>query len=115
LHFDGEDGCPGVKLGGTVLRGMTDVEIECLPKDLPEFIAVDVSKMEIDDVIHLSEVVIPEGVTLAGADQVDEDNDPMVVTIEVMRGSVDEDEAEESEAGEAPKAEGGAEAAPEED
>ena len=36
LHFDGEDGCPGVKLGGTVLHLMSDLEIECLPSDLPE-------------------------------------------------------------------------------
>jgi len=101
LHFDGEEGCPGVKLGGTVLHGMTDLEIECLPNDLPEFIAIDVSKMEIDDAIHLSEVVMPKGVTLAGADQIDEDNDPTVITIEVMRGS-EADEDEEEGAAEAP-------------
>lgn len=107
LHFDGEEGCPGAKLGGTVLHGMSDLEIECLPSDLPEFIAIDVSNMEIDDVIHLSEVVIPKGVTLVGADQIDEDNDPMVVTVEVMRGSdADEEEEEEEGAAEAPPAEG---------
>jgi large subunit ribosomal protein L25 len=112
LHFDGEDGCPGVKLGGTVLHGMSDVEIECLPKDLPEYIALDVSEMQIDDVIHLSEVVIPEGVTLVGADQIDEDNDPVVITIEVMRGQ-EEDEAAEEGGEEAPGA--GAEPARDED
>ena len=116
LHFEGEEGCPGVKLGGTVLRGMTDVEIECLPKDLPEFIAVDVSQMEIDDVIHLSQVVIPQGVTLAGADQVDEENDPVVVTIEVLRAEPEpEEEGEEVAPDEVPTAEGGEEPASEED
>ena len=109
LHFDGEDGCPGVKLGGTVLHLMSDLEIECLPSDLPEYIAIDVSKMEIDDVVHLSEVVLPKGVTLVGADQYDEDNDPIVVSIEVMRAG-EEDEAATEEGGEeAPKPEQGSE------
>jgi large subunit ribosomal protein L25 len=114
LHFDGEDDCPGVKAGGTVLHGMSDVEIECLPNDLPEYIAVDVSAMEIDDVIHLSQVTIPKGVTLM--EQIDEDNDPMVVTVEVMRAEVEEEPAEEEGApAEEPKVEGGEEPAPEED
>jgi len=107
LHFEGEEGCPGVKGGGTLLRGMSDVEIECLPKDLPEYIAVDVSNMQIDDVIHLSQVVIPAGVNLVGAEHLDEENDPMVVTIEVMRGSVEEEAAEgEAPLVETPKAKG---------
>ncbi|MCG6967303.1 MAG: 50S ribosomal protein L25/general stress protein Ctc [Chromatiaceae bacterium] len=97
LHFEGEEGCPGVKARGTLLRGMTELEIECLPNDLPEYIAVDVSKMEIDDIIHLSQVAMPKGVSLVGWDKFDEENDPMVVTIEVMRGSVD-DEAGGTEA-----------------
>jgi large subunit ribosomal protein L25 len=115
LHFDGEDGCPGVKLGGTVLHGMSDVEIECLPSDLPEFIAIDVSEMQIDDVINLSEVVLPKGVTLVGADQIDEDNDPVVVTIEVMRGQEEEEEITEEGAEEAPGAGEQAEPAGDED
>ena len=107
LHFEGEEGCPGVKGGGTLLRGMSDVEIECLPKDLPEYIAVDVSNMQIDDIIHLSQVVIPAGVSLVGREHLDEENDPMVVTIEVMRGSVEEEAAEEEAPPvEVPKAKG---------
>ncbi len=107
LHFEGEEGCPGVKAGGTLLRGMSDVEIECLPKDLPEYIAVDVSNMQIDDIIHLSEVVIPAGVNLVGGEHLDEENDPMVVTIEVMRGSVEEEAVEEEAPPvETPKAKG---------
>ena len=115
LHFDGEDGCPGVKLGGTVLHGMSDLEIECLPSDLPEFIAIDVSEMQIDDVIHLSEVVLPKGVTLVGADQIDEDNDPVVVTIEVMRGQEEDEITEEGAEEEAPGAGEKAEPAGDED
>lgn len=107
LHFDGEDGCPGVKLGGTVLHLMSDLEIECLPSDLPEYIAIDVSKMEIGDVVHLSEVVLPKGVTLVGADQYDEENDPIVVSIEVMRAAEEDEAATEEGEEEAPKPEDG--------
>ena len=41
LHFINEDACPGAKAGGLVTHNMTEVEISCLPKDLPEFIEVD--------------------------------------------------------------------------
>jgi large subunit ribosomal protein L25 len=109
LHFDGEDGCPGAKLGGTVLHVMSDLEIECLPSDLPEYIAIDVSKMEIGDVVHLSEVVLPKGVTLVGADQYDEDNDPIVVSVEVMRAAEEDEAVTEEGGGEAPKPEEGSE------
>ena len=106
LHFEGEDDCPGVKAGGTLLRGMSDLEIECLPNDLPEFIAVDVSAMEIDDVIHLSQLVIPKGVTLVGAENIDEENDPVVVTIEVMRAEPEPEEEEQVTPAEVPTVKG---------
>ena len=64
LHFLGEDVAPGVKAGGVVSHLMTDVEISCLPQDLPEYIEVDVSNLELDQSIHLSEISLPEGVTL---------------------------------------------------
>ena len=54
LHFLGEDVAPGVKGGGLVSHLMTDVEISCLPKDLPEYIEVDVSALDLDQSIHLS-------------------------------------------------------------
>ena len=95
LHFDGEETCPGVKGGGTVLHGMTDVEIECLPQDLPEYISVDVSSMDIGDGFRLSELVLPQGVVLVGADQIDEDNDPTVVGIEIMRATEEIEEGPE--------------------
>lgn len=109
LHFEGEEGCPGVKAGGTLLTGMNDLEIECLPKDLPEYIAVDVSMLEIGDMIRLSELAMPVGVTLVGADQIDEDNDPMVATVEFIQ--IQEEEEEAAEEG----AEEGVEAAPQEE
>ncbi|ROH90916.1 50S ribosomal protein L25/general stress protein Ctc [Stagnimonas aquatica] len=65
LHFVGAEAAPGVKLGGGKLEHVhNEVEVECLPKDLPEYISVDVSKLELNQSIHLSELSLPEGVKL---------------------------------------------------
>ncbi len=105
LHFEGEEDCPGIKAGGTALHAMSDLEIECLPSDLPEYIAVDMSEMELDGVVHLSEVKLPKGVTLVGADQIDEDNDPIVASVEIVRVAEEvQPAAEEDIEGEAPEA-----------
>ncbi len=65
LHFNGGEACPGVKLGGGKIEHLlNEAMVECLPKNLPEFIAVDISKMELNDTIHLSHLSVPEGVKL---------------------------------------------------
>jgi large subunit ribosomal protein L25 len=64
LHFLGETTAPGCKRGGLLVRDMTEVEVEILPKDLPEHIAVDVSTLELNEAIHLSELQLPPGVVL---------------------------------------------------
>lgn len=64
LHFMGEDVAPGVKEGGAVSHLMTDVEISCMPADLPEYVEVDISALALDASIHLTELVLPKGVTL---------------------------------------------------
>jgi large subunit ribosomal protein L25 len=64
LHFLGEAVAPGVKdQGGVVERAMTEVEITCLPANLPAFIEVDVSLLALNEILHLSEVKYPEGVS----------------------------------------------------
>ena len=93
LHFLNEDTCKGVKLGGVVSHTITEVEIVCLPKDLPEFIGVDMAEMEIGSIVHLSELALPEGVALAHAP----DPDEPVVVIHGARGG-EETEGEESAA-----------------
>ncbi len=63
LHFVNGDIAPGVKLtGGTVSHIMTDGDLACLPKDLPEFIEVDLANLEAGHSIHLSELKLPAGV-----------------------------------------------------
>jgi large subunit ribosomal protein L25 len=65
LHFKGEAVSPGVKTqGGIVSHLRTQVEVACLPKDLPEFIEVDMSGLSLNESIHLSELKLPEGVQL---------------------------------------------------
>lgn len=90
LHFLNEDTCKGIKMGGVASHTITEVEIVCLPKDLPEFIGVDMAEMEIGSIVHLSELVLPEGVALAHAP----DPDEPVVVIHGARGGSEEDEGE---------------------
>ena len=63
LHFINEEECVGVKLGGGLIaRSMTDIEISCLPKDLPEYIEVDMAEVELGGSVHLSDIKLPKGV-----------------------------------------------------
>jgi large subunit ribosomal protein L25 len=65
LHFKGEAIAPGVKTqGGVVSHRIADVEVKCLPKDLPEFIEVDISGMSMNESKHLSDLPLPAGVTI---------------------------------------------------
>jgi large subunit ribosomal protein L25 len=66
LHFVNEETAPGVKLsGGLVNHVITEIDVQCLPKDLPEFIEVDVGELDVGASIHLSEIKLPKGVKLA--------------------------------------------------
>src|SRR5450631_1502506 len=65
IHFKGEAVAPGVKTqGGIVSHLIQDVEVSCLPKDLPEFLELDLSGMNLNDTLHLSDVPLPAGVTI---------------------------------------------------
>jgi large subunit ribosomal protein L25 len=63
LHFLNQDICVGAKTGGGIISHlMVEVEVRCLPKNLPEFISVDLATAQLGDIIHLSELNLPEGV-----------------------------------------------------
>jgi large subunit ribosomal protein L25 len=65
LHFRGAAGAPGVKTqGGVVSHLLNDVEVSCLPKDLPEYLEVDMSEMNMNDMKRLSDIPLPAGVEL---------------------------------------------------
>ena len=64
LHFKGEAGSPGVKKGGVVSHLRNEVEVTCLPKDLPEFIEIDLSAVDINQMVYLADLKTPEGVEI---------------------------------------------------
>lgn len=82
LHFKGEELCPGVKAGGVLSHQAVNVEVYCFPKDLPEFIEVDVSQLELDQAIHLSQLRISQGVELL---TLSHGNDLAVVSVHMPR------------------------------
>lgn len=102
LHFLGDDVAPGVKAGGILQRLVTEVEIVCLPSDLPEAIDVDVSALEMGHSVHLSELKAPEGVELFAVTQLEEadeehkaEMDLAVVSITAPRAAAASEAAEE--------------------
>jgi large subunit ribosomal protein L25 len=89
LHFENEATCPGVKAGGNISHLMSDLEIKCLPKDLPEFIEVDLANLELDQVIHLSEIKLPKGVEITIEAK---ENNASVATVHMPRVQSEDDE-----------------------
>jgi len=102
VHFLNEEKCKGVKLGGgSILHTMTEIEISCLPKDLPEYLEVDMTELDIGESIHLSDIVFPEGVTCIALSHGDDDVDQSIATVQAPRAEEEEVEvdAEGAEAG----------------
>src|SRR5210317_1788350 len=104
IHFRGEDVAPGVKLGGgKVSHLITEVEVVCLPRHLPEYLDIDVSELERDAMLKLSDIPLPEGVSIPALAQGEEADRP-VVSIHVIKEVVIEDLEEGEEPGEVPVA-----------
>jgi large subunit ribosomal protein L25 len=93
FHFLGEDKAPGIKAGGVISRVMNELEITCLPKDLPSYIEVDVSTLELDDMVALSAVKLPEGVQVVGGEEMLDQ--PVVAIYRPRREEVESEEGEE--------------------
>ncbi|MCY3837361.1 MAG: 50S ribosomal protein L25/general stress protein Ctc [Gammaproteobacteria bacterium] len=86
LHYLNEDRCVGVKLGGgRIAHNLIEVEVSCLPRDLPEFIAVDVADLEVGSSIHLSDLELPDGVSIVALG-LGEDRDIPVASVTARRG-----------------------------
>ena len=108
LHFIGADVAPGVKEGGLVSHDLVEVALEVLPKHLPEYIEVDISAMGIGDILHLTDLKLPETGNLVELAR-GEGHDLPIVSIHVRRGGTEDEE--EAAGGEEAAAEGGEEAA----
>ncbi len=109
LHFIGEDVAPGVKLqGGIVSHLVNEVDVTCLPSQLPEYLEVDLSHLNLHESVHISDIALPEGVEITmlahGAD------DLAVASITAVRVVVEEEEAGEEAVTEEGAAEEAAEA-----
>jgi large subunit ribosomal protein L25 len=90
LHFVNGDVCPGVKEGGGVAQHiMNEIDIQCLPDDLPEYIEIDLNAMQLGDSIHVGELTLPKGVEPIS--KLKHDN-PAVVTVQVPKVIVIEEE-----------------------
>jgi large subunit ribosomal protein L25 len=102
LHFLNEDTSPAGKTAGVlVLHELNEVEVSCLPKDLPEFIEVDLGKLALGDIVHLSDLKLPEGVELP---QLKQEHDMAVVIAKHAQAEEVEEPAEAPEAAEVPAA-----------
>jgi large subunit ribosomal protein L25 len=82
LHFENESVAPGVKQGGQVSHHLPEVVVSCLPKDLPEYLAVDMSRMQLGESLHLSQLALPAGVELVDLTHGD---DALVVSVHTAR------------------------------
>ncbi len=111
LHFIGEDVAPGVKTGGgTVSHALVDLEVICEAQNLPEYIEVDISGMDVGDTLHLSDLKLPEGVEIVALSHGDSnDHDELVVSVHAKSAAVEEETETEAEAGEASSEEPAAE------
>ena len=102
IYFTGEDLSDGVQLeGGTVTPLLNEIEVSCLPKDLPEYLEVSVGELKLDELLYLSDIALPEGVEILQLTQEEPNNEP-IVAIRVLRIQEEEPEevVEEGEEGE---------------
>jgi len=90
LHFINAETCPGVKVGGGVVNHiMNEVDIQCLPDHLPEFIEVNLEKLELGHSLHINDIALPAGVEPIS--RIKKDN-PAIVTVHVPKVVVIEEE-----------------------
>ncbi|MEC9359757.1 MAG: 50S ribosomal protein L25/general stress protein Ctc [Pseudomonadota bacterium] len=98
VHFKGAEIAVGVKTGGGLLEHLVnEIEVECLPQNLPEFIEVDVTQLNVGESVHMSELTLPEGVELV---ELKHGNDAAVAAIHLPRISAADDAGDAAEGGE---------------
>jgi len=91
LHFVNAEVSPAVKVSGAIVSHvMTEIDINCLPKDLPEFIDVDLSELDTGHSLHVSAMKLPAGVTVVSTGKLD----PVVATAVVPKAIVETEEGE---------------------
>jgi len=105
LHFINEATSTGVKMqGGIVTHNITELEISCLPANLPEFIEVDLAEVELGQIVHISDITLPEGVESVALSH-GADHDSAVATIIKPKGIAEASDSEGDDSGEEEPAE----------
>jgi len=100
LHFVNEEACAGVKTdGGLIAHTMTELEVICLPANLPEYIEVDMLEVRLGDTLHISDIKLPKGVESVALSH-GEDHDLPIASVQKTRAGSDADSAESEEGGE---------------
>ena len=100
LHFVNEEKSAAVKAGGIAEHHVTEIEVTCLPKNLPEFIEVDMAGVEMGQTLHLSDLTLPAGVSSVELAKNDEAHDLAVVTVKPAPKAAETDEDGEEAASE---------------
>lgn len=96
IRFLNEDRCEGVRLGGGIVsHHLIEVEVNCLPRHLPEFIEIDVENLQLNQSVHMSDLTLPENVELVALMQDDPNRDIPVVSVQQPKGSLVDEEEEE--------------------
>lgn len=99
LHFINEESCIGVKTqGGTISHSINELEISCLPANLPEFIEVDVVNLEVGQTLHISDITLPKGVESVALNH-GSDHDHPIAAIQKARGAAEDENSEEESEG----------------
>jgi len=94
LHFLNQEKSPAGKTSGVVIsHNLTEVEVSCLPKDLPEFIELDLASLKPGEIVHLSQLSLPKGVEIPAL-HLGADHDIAVVTANTVKEEVEEAPAE---------------------
>ncbi|MEZ0121090.1 MAG: 50S ribosomal protein L25/general stress protein Ctc [Candidatus Reddybacter sp.] len=102
LHFINEEECHGVKMeGGQISHSMNELEIECLPADLPEYIEVDMSEITLGQTLHISDIKLPEGVVSVALTHGEDHDLPIAAVVKSKAIEEDEDVASAAEGEEA--------------
>ena len=97
IHYTNAEEAVGVRQeGGSVSQLITDIEVSCFPKDLPEFFEVDIQNLGLNEMLHLSDIKLPEGVEIPALSQ-SPDQDRPIVSIQFIKEVVVEEEVEEIE------------------
>ena len=104
IHFNNEDRCHGVKMeGGIIQHSVTEIEVQCLPADIPEYVEVDMLEVNVGDILHITDIKLPKGVEsvalLHGTD-----HDLAIASIAAPKGAAAADEDDEAAPEAAPEA-----------